>query len=163
MSTRKTPVTLGWTIALLCAAALGAGPDDPKAEPPTAVAVLRRTADYFKRVKSLAVEVEREQKMGRMSMKNVLDVSIERPNKVAPRTKGNLPGVDVVRDGKPLSISIQALKKYTQRKAPASLSDVSDDPMTRGILAGTLQGTLLLELIADDPYKMIMDGIKTAT
>jgi thiol-disulfide isomerase/thioredoxin len=35
--------------------------------------------------------------------------------------------------------------------------------MTRGILAGTLQGTLLFELIADDPYKMVMEGVKTAT
>jgi peroxiredoxin len=163
MTTRKTSVTLGWTIALLGATALGAGPDDSKAQAPTAEAVLRRTADYFKRVKSLAVEVDREQKLGRMSMKNVLDISIERPNKVAIRTKGNLPGIDVISDGKTLSISIQALKKYTQSPAPASLSDVGDDPMTRGILAGALQGTLLFELIADDPYKMIMEGVKSAT
>src|SRR5215472_12599295 len=118
MTMRKTPVTLGWTIALLGASALGAGPDDPKAEAPTAEAVLRRTADYYKRAKSLAVEVEREQKMGQRLMKTVLDVSVERPNKLAIRTKGNLPGIDVVSDGKTLTISIQPLKKYTQSKAP---------------------------------------------
>jgi thiol-disulfide isomerase/thioredoxin len=40
---------------------------------------------------------------------------------------------------------------------------MGDDPMTRGILVGTLQGSLLAELIADDPYKSIMEGVKTAT
>jgi peroxiredoxin len=163
MTPRKTPATLGWTIALLGASALGAGPDDSKTGDPTAEAVLRRTADRYKRARSFTVEVEREQKLGPMSMKQVLDVTFERPNRLAIRTKGKLPGVDVVSDGKTLSISIQAVKKYTQSQAPASLSEMGDDPMTRGILAGTLQGTLLFELMGDDPYKMIMDGVKSAT
>jgi thiol-disulfide isomerase/thioredoxin len=164
MTTRKPLATLGWTVALLCgAAASSSGPNDSKDEAPTAEAVLRRTADYFKRVKSFAVEVEREQKLGSMSMKHALEVVNERPNRLAIRNKGNRPGIDVFSDGKTLSISIPAVKKYTQGKAPASLSDLSDDAMTRGILVGTLQGTMLLELTAADPYKMLMEGVKTST
>ena len=159
MTTRKPPVTLGWTVAILCgAAALRAGPNDPKAE-----AVLRQAADYYKKAKSFAVEVEREQKVGAMSIKQTLEVVVERPNKLAIRTKGILPGIDVVSDGKTLSISITPLKKYTQSQAPASLADLGNDPITRSILAGSLQGTMLYELISADPYKALMEGVTSST
>ena len=93
---------------MLCGVtALGAGPDDSKANQKTdaltAESVLQRTADYYKKIKSFAVDIEREQKMGLNSMKNSLVVVIERPNKLAIHSKGVGFGIDVVSDGKTLS------------------------------------------------------------
>jgi len=155
----------GWTIALLCGlTALGARPDDSKTKTgaPTAEAVLRRTADYYKSAKSFAVDVEREQKMGARAIKYSLAVAIERPNRLAIRGKGAGFGIDLFSDGKTLSLSIPAVKRYTQSMAPALLSDLTGDPMMQGVLTSFLQGTMLLELIAADPYKAIMDGVKTS-
>jgi peroxiredoxin len=167
VNTRNPIPVKGWAILLLCGlTALGSGPDDSKAtqktDAPTAESVLRRTADYYKKIKSFAVDIDREQKMGPNSMKNSFVVVIERPNKLAIRSKGVGFGIDVVSDGKTLSMSVPAVKRYAESKAPASLSDTGGDPMLQGVLMGSLQGTMLLELSAADPYKAIMEGVKTS-
>ena len=127
MNTRNPVPVNGRAILLLCGiTALGAGPDDSKAnqktDAPTAESVLRRTADYYKKIKTFAVDIEREQKMGPNSMKNSLVVVIERSNKLVIRSKGVGFGIDVVSDGKTLSLSVPAVKRYAESKAPASLS-----------------------------------------
>jgi peroxiredoxin len=166
--TTRNPVPIrGWAVALLCSVtALGARPDDSKTEQktdaPTAESVLRRMAEYYKKAKSLAVDIDREQKIGPNSMKTSLVVVIERPNKLAIRTKGAGFGIDVVSDGKTLSLYIPAVKRYTESKAPASLSDISGDPMLQGVLMASLQGTMLVEFTAADPYKALMEGVKTS-
>ena len=142
--------------------ALGITADYAMADAPTAEAVLRRMADYYKKVKSFSVEVEREQKIGEMTIRSAVNVAIERPNKLAIRGNGAAFGMDVVSDGKTLSVSIPTVKKYIQSNAPASLSDLSSDPMIQGVLMSTLQGTMLVELTAADPYKALMDGVKTS-
>jgi peroxiredoxin len=154
----------GWTIALLCGVtALGACPDDSKTKTgaPTAEAVLRRMADYYKTLKSFAVEIEREQNIGVTSIKSSLVVAIAKPNRMAIHGKGSGVGIDVVSDGETLSVSYPTVKRYTQTRAPASLADLRGDTMTLGLLMGPL-GTMLLELIAADPYKALMEGVKTS-
>ncbi len=165
MTTSKPFSVCVWTIALCAVMALGARADDSKTklDAPTAEAVLRRMAEYFKAAKSFAADIEREQKIGSKSMKNALAVAVERPNKLAIRGKGAAFGMDVISDGKKLTVSIPALKKYTQSEAPASLSKLSSDGMIQGVLMASLQGTMLVELIAADPYAAIMDGVKTST
>ncbi len=124
--------------------------------------MLRRTADYFKKAKSFTVDVDREQKLGAQSMKATMGVAVERPNKLAVRTHGGGMDLDLVSDGKTLSVSIPPVKRYVQSKAPAALTDLGGDPITQSIVTSILQGTLLSELISDDPYKSLMDGVKTS-
>ena len=165
MTTRKAHAARAWTVALSCgvAVALGAGADDAKPAAPAAEAVLRRTTDFYKKVKSFAVEVEQNQKFGPATKENALTVVIERPNKLAIHIKGDAFITDVVSDGKTLSVSIPAAKRYAQSKAPSSLSDMSVDEMTQGILMFALQGTLLCELTVADPEKLLMKLAKTST
>jgi len=162
--TSHIPLAPGrWTVALLCVvAALGASPDDSKTGAPTAEDVLRRTADYYNRIKSFAIEVEREEKFGPRSVKNAVDVVIERPNKLMIHTKGAGPGIDVVSDGKTLTVALPIVKRFTQSKAPSSLSDMGGDPMNQGILMYSLQGTLLFELIAADPERVLTKLAQTS-
>ncbi len=70
-----------------------------------------------------------------------------------------MPALTVVCDGKKVYSSIAALQKYTEAEAPASLDALTTDP----IIQGTLTGSLIAELIADDPYAKIMQGVKAVT
>ncbi|HZW33807.1 MAG TPA: DUF2092 domain-containing protein [Isosphaeraceae bacterium] len=173
MNDRKRPATPGWAIRVLGSILAVAGPGgggaalaqagDAKASPtgtPTAEAVLRQTTDFYKKVKSFAVDVERTQKMGAITMKTTIAIAVQRPNRFAIRTKGGGPaGIDVVSDGKTLCVSITPLQKYTEGEAPDSVEGLGNDPIVQGIL----QGLMIGELCADDPYAKLMEGVKTAT
>jgi thiol-disulfide isomerase/thioredoxin len=163
MTTRKSLAARGCTVLLLCAvAALGAGPDDSKGTAKKAEAALQRAADYYKKAKSFTVDVEREQKIGPLALKTTLNVAVERPNKLAVRSKGPMPAIDVTSDGKTLTLSIGPVKKYTQSKAPATLGNMNGDPLTQQILMNTFMGTMVMELASADPYKSLMEGVKSS-
>ncbi len=175
MNVRRPMTARTWAATLLCSIFALVGPwtgGPASGQPPAAEkqktgetqveATLRQTADFYKKVGSLAVDIDRAQKVGPMAMQTTLNIDFVRPNKLAIRSKGNVPGADIVSDGKTISIAIAALKRYTQLEAPASLDDPAADPMSKGLIMGSLQGTMLGELISADPYKMLMDGVKTS-
>ena len=165
-------VTTGWTLLLLggfaaCAwvligeSARAQGPA-PKSSPPggaTAEAILRRTTDFYKKAKSAEVEVDQAQKIGDQALKSTCTLVVQRPNRFAIRVKSDLMGMTVVSDGKTLSVLIPPLQKYTQTKAPDTLEIVLGDP----IVQSSLQGMMVTELFAADPYAKFMEGVKTAT
>ncbi len=175
MNLRRPMTARTWAATLLCSISALIGPwtgGPASGQPPAAQkpktgatdveAILRQTADFYKKLGSLAVEIERAQKVGPIAMQTTLNIDFARPNKLAIRSRGNVPGVDIVSDGKTLSIAIAALKRYTKSEAPASLDDPAADPMSKGLVMGSLQGTMLGELISAEPYKMLMDGVKTS-
>jgi thiol-disulfide isomerase/thioredoxin len=171
MSDRKLPVTRGWAMTLLWSTLALAGPgaggaawaqvNDAKASPtgtPTAETVLRRTADFYKKARTLAVEVERVPNMGAPAMKNTFTIAVQRPNRFAVHTTGGGPGIDVVSDGKKLYVSLAPLQKYTEGEAPDSIEGLGNDPIVQGLL----QFLLIGELCSADPYAKLMEGVKTA-
>lgn len=125
---------------------------------PTAEQVLRRTADFYKNAKSIAVEIEREQKIGGLSVKYPVTVAFERPNRITLRMENGPSDFTIVSDGKKMFISIAGLKRYTESNAPDSLDDLSTNPLVMGLL----NGTMIIELCADDPYAKLMEGVKSA-
>lgn len=131
---------------------------EEKAPQPTAEQVLRQVADFYKKVKSLAVDIEREQKMGALSVKLPMTVAFERPNRIALRMENGPSDFTFVSDGKKMFMSIAALKRYTENNAPASLDELGMNP----IIAGLLNGTLITELCADNPYAKLMEGVTGA-
>jgi hypothetical protein len=174
MNECKIPVSLGRIIIALCAvSALAAFFDGaaaraqaPSAKPSAksstkgdakAESVLRRTADFYKKASSFTVEAERSQKIGPIGVKNKISIAFDRPNRFACRTEGLIPGVDVVSDGKKLFLSIGMLQKYSESAAPASIDAMLDDK----VVQGALQGILISDLCASDPYERIMKGVKT--
>ena len=167
MNRRNLPTRRGWRVAILCgvvaALGAGAGPDDPKAAEPTAEGVLRQAGDYYKG-KAFRVRMERETRVGPIVIPNVVNVAVERPNKLAIRTEGPGPGgMDLISDGKTMTLTIAPLKKYVQNLAPESVSALFDEPVTQGILLNSLQGSMVAELIVDDPYKALMEGVTSST
>jgi thiol-disulfide isomerase/thioredoxin len=127
----------------------------PADDTPTVESVLRKTADFYKKAKSIAVEVERAQKIGGPEIKSTLKAAFQRPNRLAVRIEGEGAEMQIVSDGKSQFVSIGPLKKYTEAKAPASLDSLSTEPMALGLL----QGSNLVELVADDPYAKLMEGV----
>src|SRR3954470_22715631 len=113
MTTCRSPwARLGAFTILWGLAAIGAAPDDPKKDAPSPESVLRRAADYFQKVKSLTVDLDREQKIGAVTMKQTLSVAVARPNKLAIRSHGSGFDMDLVSDGKTLSLSVPPVKRY---------------------------------------------------
>jgi thiol-disulfide isomerase/thioredoxin len=168
MTARRSPVGLGLSITLLAAVAaftaLGpagvAGAQEPgaKAGAPgaaTVEGVLRKTADFYKNAKSVAVEINRVQKLGPQKMEMTTTVAFQRPNRIAVRSKTTMPMVDVVCDGKTLFLSIPAMKKYTEGEAPATVAALMGDQFA----ASSLQFTMIADLCSDDPYKTLMEGV----
>lgn len=125
---------------------------------PTAEQVLRRTADFYKKAKSIAVEIEREQEVGGLPIKYPVTVAFERPNRIALGMENGPSDFSIVSDGKKMFISIAGLKRYTETNAPPSLDNLSMNPLAMGLL----NGTLILELCVDDPYAKLMEGVKSA-
>jgi thiol-disulfide isomerase/thioredoxin len=174
MSARRSPVALGLSIPSLAAVAafmalgpVGAsGAQEPgaKAAAPgaaTVEGVLRKTADLYKKAKSITVEIDRAQHLGPIKMEMTTTVAFERPNRLAVRSKTTMPipVPNVVSDGKKLSISVPLMKKYTQVDAPATLEALMGDP----IAAQSLQFTMVVDLCSDDPYKTLMEGVTSST
>src|SRR5947209_4857516 len=118
MIARKQPTIRGWVLVSACAlsalasAPARAGAEEAKAGQPTAEAVLRQVADFFKKARSVAVEVERVQEVGARSIQQSFSVAFQRPNRFAYRDKGGT-GITVICDGKRLVTDAPALKKYT--------------------------------------------------
>lgn len=127
MNVRRPLTARTWAATLLCSIFALVGPwtgGPASGQPPTAEkpktgatdveAIFRQTADFYKKLGSLSVEVDRSQKVGPIAMQTTLNIDFARPNKLAIRSKGNVPGVDIVSDGKTIWIAIAVLKRYTQ-------------------------------------------------
>jgi thiol-disulfide isomerase/thioredoxin len=137
-----------------------------QADGPTVESVLRRTADFFKGARSLSVTILRVDKVGDATLPTSVSVALERPNRFAIRARdgGHLAALGTtfaaVCDGKTLSVSIPAARKYTEADAPVSFDAALSDPMT--MIAPILQPTLIGELCFGDPFAKLMEGVKSA-
>ena len=158
------PLLRAWAVGL---SALAAGAnvqaDDAKPESPTPEAVLRRMADFYGKAKSYTVDDSRAIQAGPIPIKQTIGIAVERPNKLAIRSKGMMLGIDVVDDGETATLIIGSVRKYTQGKAPATFAALAESPELMGIVVGSLQGSLMAELIMPDPYKSILDGVTKST
>jgi peroxiredoxin len=172
MSDCKPTLAHGWAIGLVWGSLILAGArlsaaapppgQDAKATPtisPAAETVLRRMSDFYKKTKSCAVDVERQQKLGSISVNNTFKIAIERPNRFAVHTVEAGPtAIQVVSDGKKLRIYIAGLQKYTEGDAPSTIEEMGNDPIVRGIL----QFLLINDLCSANPYAKLTESVKTA-
>ncbi|MHC5541711.1 DUF2092 domain-containing protein, partial [Singulisphaera rosea] len=133
----------------------GKPPLDPKVE-----SILRPMCDFFKKAEGLSVVAEQSQVVGDVTLKGTITVAAQRPNRLAVRTQGDTPGLTVVSDGKTLSTAFDALQKYSEAPAPASLADLMSDPLVN---VAMLQGSVLGHLLEDDPLQGFTDNLDAAT
>ena len=172
MAARRSRLALALSITSLAAVAafIALGPvGAARAQEPGAKAgasgaatvegVLKKTAELYKKAKSVAVEMNRVQKLGPAKMEMTTTVAFQRPNRLAVHSKTTMPVVDLVCDGKTLFLAIPSMKKYTEAEAPATFKDLMGDQ----IAASSLQLTMLVDLCSDDPYKSLMEGVTNSS
>lgn len=90
--------------------------------------------------------------------KSTITMSIvaEKPNRLAIRTTRGMMGSDIISDGEKMFTYVSALKTYREREAPAKYDELFQDP---GMAAAGGMGVFVLQLVAENPYDSIMDGV----
>jgi thiol-disulfide isomerase/thioredoxin len=131
-----------------------------KENPADAKAVLKELAKFYRQKKTFQVDFDQKMTIHFNGLKNTIEsqakITVERPNRIAMRQKDPQSGMDVVCDGKQLSVSFAPLNQYTQTDAPKLLDELLTNPLVMGGISG--RGPLL-DVFADDPFKTLMDGV----
>lgn len=126
--------------------------------------LIRKFADFYRQKNSFQVQFEQQLAMDMNGMKNSMEsksqMTFERPNRISIRQSDAPTGVDIISDGKQLSISLPSLKQYSQSPAPKTFEELLTNPLVNG--AGAGRGPLL-DVFASDPYKSLMEGVTSVT
>jgi hypothetical protein len=129
-----------------------------------AIGVLKQASDLFKNAKSFHVDAKVEftgtNDKGKRVVRSEGCCDVEQPNHFAYRMqrKGEDGGVSLICDGKNLFASGKLMKQYTQSPAPEDLSKMGASVMVLDIRN---TGMLFQNVIADDPYEQLMNGVNT--
>jgi hypothetical protein len=163
-----TPVA---SLALFCAA--WAGP--PRAEDKKAddkldkkvVDICKKAGDLYKSAKTFHADGEVSAHIENNGQKRDINVTavfdFEKPNHLAIRVlvKGDpKEGVDIISDGKKMSVYRKSLKQYMQEDAP---DDVSGLGMALLKLGPLVPGILLPNVLNDDPGDSLMQGVNSCS
>jgi len=133
---------------------------------PEAQAVVRRLADYIRRLQSFRVDLAVSMKLTAPGMKqevvSAYSLSVRRPDRLALVLKDSVMGTTIVSDGTTVSTCTPMEGKYRQTSAPKDLADVIPrDSMVGPPIFGspTFAGRLLYALLADKPYEALMEDV----
>jgi hypothetical protein len=128
--------------------------------------ILRQASDLLKNAKSLHVDtkvsyLETGKKPNRVIHSEGL-CDVEQPNHFSYRTRrtNEEGGVSVVCDGRSLFTSAKQMKQFTESRAPHDLSKMG---MTVMFLDMRNTGMLLPNVIAEEPYEQLMNGVTIGT
>jgi hypothetical protein len=160
---RKTLVLSALGLALVV---LPAGADDAKKANELDKKVLdlvKQLSDVYRNAKSLHVEADVSSSIGDGEQKRLVKCEavydLEKPNLFSLKTRldGDAQaGPDVVCDGKKLLTHAKRLKQYTEGDAPEEWSGFG---RVIGGFGRAMTGMLFPNLLTDDPYETLMDGV----
>jgi len=158
------------TALVLAMAVLRAGADDDKksdAIQKKATDIVKQVGDLHKNAKSMHAEAsvvtDAESDGQKRQVKSEAVFDVQRPNHFAVRTRmdGKADaGRDLICDGKKLYIVDKGLKQYTQDDAE-DLQGIGRQLL--GQLRTPATGILFQNVLADDPYDQLMEGVTDAT
>lgn len=139
--------------------------DDSQPDTTDPAEIVGRIADFYKQVQSLQVNSEHVMSISGPGMNNQMtaqrEVAVERPNRIAIRTTEGMSSFEVVSDGEELTTSMPMLQRYSTSTAPESFDELLSNPLLAGGMMGG-QGTFVVQLIAEDPYERIAEGVTEA-
>jgi peroxiredoxin len=163
------PRTWVAVLAMVLAGGLGAVELDSSDEKPQldnkADAVLHRTADFYHGLQQFSFDLSFSTVVQAPGMKREMwvkyDAQVLQPNKISLCVKDGL-GASIISDGKTMTTFLDALRKFTQREAPADFDSLFalDDAM----LVSTGVGRLLFidRLLKRDSYAGLIEGLSAA-
>ena len=141
------------------------GAGEPKCDAKTDE-ILHRIADFYHNAASFTVGIQLYRIHLAPAVKNErwvrYDVAVQRPNKVSFILKD---GGDItyawVCDGARVQTYMASLGKYTSRKAPASMDELSKQEEVE-LIKGTLESNLFLNLLMkDNPYEAMLNEVQS--
>ena len=132
---------------------------------PKVVDIVKQVGAIYKDAKpihvDIALTVTRDNENKKTETKTTGTYDIEKPNRLALRTKGKgKAGIEYIADGKQVHVFQHRLNQYTQDEAPASLSDIAQALQQQGY---PNTGILFQNVLTDDPAGALMDGVNTCT
>jgi hypothetical protein len=145
------------------------GRDDKKEQnalDPKVVDIVKQVGALYKDAKSIHVHigltVTNDGDNKKTEIKSTGSYDIEKPNRLALRTKGDngKAGIEYVTDGKQVNILRRRPNQYTTDEAPASLSDVAQ---ALQMLRYDNTGILFQNVLTDDPAGALMDGVNSCS
>jgi hypothetical protein len=165
---KLTPVV---SLALFCAAMAGPlrAQDKDKADKldKKVVDLCKTVGDLYKNAKSLHTEGTFVTKLDNNGQKREINVTgvydVERPNRLSLKTQldGDAhKGLDVVCDGKKVTVYRKALKQYVQEDAPKDLSELTGKLPQGGAVTA---GILFPNVLTDDPAGSLMEGVNSCS
>lgn len=127
---------------------------------PEVEAIMQRMADFYRQAESLTADIEQEMQMKMNGQEQTLllerSVAVRRPNNLALYSTGDMPMLDIYQDEESLVMSFPPLSKYSQNAPLESFDQLHTYPMLSG---PTIMNSMILSLIADNPYEALMDGV----
>lgn len=132
-----------------------------------AIEVLQSCGNYLKDLNSFGVNIQTDMDIQAEGMKMQMNfaetVRVQRPNKLYMATEAGgvaaMAASTMVSDSKTLYTYMPALKRYTETEAPATLSEMVQQPM----LGADMSMDIGMRLMADDPAKALTEGIRSAS
>jgi hypothetical protein len=156
-------------LALGVAVHAAQGRDDKKEQnalDPKVVDIVKQVGAIYKDAKSIHVDigltVTQDGENKKTEIKSTGTYDIERPNRLALRTKGGdngKAGFEYVTDGKQVHIFQRRLNQYMTDEAPASLDDVAKALQQRA----SNTGILFANVLTDDPAGSLMEGVNSCS
>jgi hypothetical protein len=158
---KLTPVV---SLALLCAAKTGPLRAEDKLDKKV-VEIVKKVGDLYKNARTLHAEGTLVTKVdGQKQEINVTAViDFERPNHISFRTQLNgdaKKGLDVISDGKTLTIYRKERKQYVQEDAPKDVSGLGARLQQFG---PPLTGILFANVLNEDPAEALMAGVNSSS
>ncbi len=154
------------SLTLLCAAIAAPLQAEDKLDK-KAVELCKKVGDFYKNAKTLHAEgtfVTKSDNNGEKREVNVAAVyEIERPNRLSLRTQVDgdaKKGLDLISDGKKLTVCRKALKQYVEEDAPKDASDLGAKVLPIG---PAMTGILVPNLLNDDPGDALVQGVNSCS
>jgi serine/threonine protein kinase len=138
----------------------------PTSWDPKVVDIVKQVGAVYKDAKSIhvdiALETTRESDNKKTEVKTSGTYDIERPNRLALRTKGKgQAGIEYVYDGKQVHVFRRQFNQFVEPEAPASLSDIAQALPTA--LGYPDTGLLFQNVLTDKPAHAFMEGVNSCS
>jgi hypothetical protein len=129
------------------------------------LAILKEAAGLYKNCKSfhadVAIAAVVAGEADKRSMKSEATIDHAKPNLLAVRGQGDKGlGLEVVSDGTKMFVSVRRQKEYSEAEAPADVAALGQSLPRLGL---PNMGLLMQNILADDPYETLMDGVTAAS
>jgi hypothetical protein len=131
------------------------------------VEICNKVGDFYKNAKSLHTEATFVAKIDNNGQKREINATVvydlERPNRLflKSQTDGDAPkGLDVISDGKQLTVYRKATKQYLQEDAPKSMNEFSTKLQQ---VSPLFAGSLFPNVLNDEPAKTLLDGVNSCS